>query len=747
MLSQETYISESKQRCLEWGLNPSIIPSFVPVDPDLFQQKSLEYQEILAVVKFFVNKFLAAMKGTPIIIVITDEQGVVLEIAGDETTQNMIEQLGFVRCVQFTEESNGTNSVSLALKYNQPIKVIGKDHYHYFLHSSACFSVPFQYTELGNILGTLTIMTSVEQANDLLFTLLSTVVDSIERELLLRHQNRKLNVLNKIIMDEIRTGVILTDVAGNITEFNKYAEFLTGLKKEDLLGKSVRDLQTIGKYIYDVFQSRESQEDVELIVEKADDGSKNVCLFDGMPIYDDRDTLIGALGKFRDITERYKAEEQIHYIAHHDDLTGLPNRRYFQELLGQTLDASQESNSMLAVLLLDLDRFKMINDTLGHIKGDLLLIEVANRLKECVGNKGTVFRMGGDEFTILLPEICQPETAIQVAKDIIEICEIPFVIHDYEFDVTASIGLSFYPSDGQDISNLLIHADTAMFRAKDQGKNNFVVYSSNMNDKSYEKLTLEKALRKAIGNDELVLHYQPQIDLGSGEVVGMEALIRWNHPEWGFISPKQFIPLAEETGLIVLIGEKVLQMACRQNKIWQETGVFTGRVAVNLSTHQFLKQGLVDTVKRILQETALDPQYLELEITESMTMDVSRSITILKDLNDLGVQISIDDFGTGYSSLNYLKEFSIHRLKIDRSFVQDIMSEPNDRSIVSTIISMAQGLSLEVVAEGVETTEQMVFLRNSNCNIGQGYYFCKPLPSDEIESTLLKNAGRFLCHT
>jgi diguanylate cyclase (GGDEF)-like protein len=399
---------------------------------------------------------------------------------------------------------------------------------------------------------------------------------------------------------------------------------------------------------------------------------------------------------------------------------------------------------MLAVLLLDLDRFKMINDTLGHIKGDLLLIEVAKRLKECVGNKGTVFRMGGDEFTILLPAICQHEIAIQVAQDIIGICEIPCVVHHYEFDVTASIGISFYPHDGQDINSLLIHADTAMFRAKDQGKNNFVVYSSNMSDKSYEKLTLEKALRKAIGNDELVLQYQPQIDLCSGEVVGMEALIRWNHPEWGFIPPKQFIPLAEETGLIVPIGEWVMYMACRQNKMWQETGVYTGRVAVNLSTHQFLKQGLVETVKRILQETALDPRYLELEITESMTMDMARSITILNDLNNLGVEISIDDFGTGYSSLNYLKKFAIHRLKIDRSFVQDIMTEPNDRSIVSTIISMAQGLSLEVVAEGVETAEQVCFLRNSNCNVGQGYYFCKPLLPDEIESTLSKNAGRFL---
>lgn len=745
MLSNGIDISKSKKKCLALGLDPASIPSFITVGKEILEKKCLEYQEILSVVKFFVEKLLNDMKGTPILIIVSDEQGVVLEIEGDETIHTMIERLGITRGVWFTEETTGTNAISLALDYKHPIRIIGDDHYHYFLHSSVCYSVPFQYSDLGNILGTITIMASIEQANDFLFTLLSTVVDSIERELLLRFQNRKLNILNQIMMDATKTGIILTDIEGNITEFNTYAEYLTGLKRENLIGKSVVDLDPFGKYIHNILQSHEEQEDREVFIKKTGDEDKTVCLFDGMPVYDERGMLIGAVGKLRDITERHRVEEKISYMAHHDDLTGLPNRRFFHEMLGRALDIAMKNKMMMSVLLLDLDRFKMINDTLGHMQGDLLLIEVAKRLQDCIGGEGTVFRMGGDEFTILLPKIYHPEVATQWAKNIIELFKTSFMIHEYEFDVTASIGISYYPHDGQDINSLMIHADTAMFRAKEQGKNNFIVYTSSMNDKSYEKLALEKALRKAIINNELVLYYQPQIELCTGKMTSMEALIRWQHPDWGLIPPDQFIPLAEETGLIVPIGEWVIRTACQQNKKWQEIGLYQARIAVNLSMYQFIKQGLVETIKKILWETSLDPQYLELEITESMTMDVDRSIVILRDLNDLGVEISIDDFGTGYSSLNYLKEFTIHRLKIDRSFVRDIMIDEKDARIVSTIISMAQGLGLEVVAEGVETREQLQFLYNENCNIVQGFYFCKPLPLDEFESLLSKNADGFLC--
>lgn len=744
MAFKDLYILKSKKVCSNLGIDPTSIPAFTSVGKDILKQKCLEYQEILSVVRFFVEKLLNDMKGTPILVLITDEQGVVLEIEGDETIHNMIEKLGIIRGIKFSEETTGTSSISLALEYKQSMKLEGNDHYHYFLHSSACYTVPFQYSDLGNILGTITIMASLEQANNFFPTLLSTVVDSIERELLLRCQNRKLNILNRIMMDATKTGAIFTDIKGNITEFNKHAEFLTGFKKEDLMGKPVTDVEPFGKYIYNILQSYEYQEDIELFIERIGCGTKTVCLFDGMPVYDERDMLIGAFGKLRDITERHKAEEKISYMAHHDDLTGLPNRRFFQEILGQALDAAMKNKAMLSVLLLDLDRFKMINDTLGHIQGDLLLVEVAKRLRDCIGDEGTVFRMGGDEFTILLPQINHPEIATQWARNIIELFKTSFMIQEYEFDVTASIGISYYPHDGQDINSLMIHADTAMFRAKEQGKNNFTVYTSSMNDKSYEKLSLEKALRKALVSNEFVLHYQPQIELRTGQITGMEALIRWNHPEWGLISPDQFIPLAEETGLIVPIGEWVIRTACQQNKNWQDAGLSQVRVAVNLSTHQFIRQGLVETVKKILSETGLEPRYLELEITESMTMDVERSIIILQKLNDLGVEISIDDFGTGYSSLNYLKEFSIHRLKIDRSFVRDIMTDQKDARIVSTIISMAQGLGLEVVAEGVETRDQLQFLSNANCNIVQGFYFSKPLPPNKFESLLSRNVNGLL---
>ena len=743
MVSREVYISKSKKKCLELGIDPTSIPTFITVGKEILEQKYLEYQEILSVVKFFVEKLLNDMKGTPILVLISDERGVVLEIEGDETIQNMIKQLGIVRGIQFTEETTGTSSISLALEYKQPIKLVGDNHFHYFLHSSVCYTVPFQFSHFANILGTITIMASIEQANDFFSTLLSTVVDSIERELLLRSQNRKLNMLNRIMMDATKTGAIFIDINGDITEFNKHAELLTGFKKENLLGKSVADVEPFGKYIYNILQSHEYQEDIEVFIENFEDGRKTVCLFDGMPIYDDRDVLIGAFGKLRDITERHKAEEKISYMAHHDDLTGLPNRRFFHEMLGQALDAAMKNKVMMSVLVLDLDRFKMINDTLGHMQGDLLLVEVAKRLRDCIGNEGNVFRMGGDEFTVLLPEIYHPDVATQWAKNIIELFRTSFLIQDYEFDVTASIGISYYPHDGQDINSLMIHADTAMFRAKEHGKNNFIVYTSSMNEKSYEKLTLEKALRKALANNELILHYQPQIELCTGRIIGMEALIRWNHPELGLIAPDQFIPLAEETGLIVPIGEWVIRTACQQNKKWQDAGLNRVRVAVNLSNHQFIKQGLVETVKKILAETGLSPQYLELEITESMTMDVERSIVILQDLNNLGVEVSIDDFGTGYSSLNYLRDFSIHRLKIDRSFVRDIMTDQKDARIVSTIISMAQALGLEVVAEGVETKEQLQFLHNEKCNIVQGFYFSKAVPPNEFQKILLNDVNCF----
>lgn len=738
---KDPFIVKSLEKCKQLGLNPSDIPNFVAVERSIFDKRLLEYREILSVVNFFMNKFLAQMQGVPILVVITDMEGLVLEIDGDKTIQSVIEQLGFKTGFKFDEQSNGNSAVSLALENRRPIKMIGDDHYHEFLHSSVCYTVPFLYRELGDIIGTISVMTSLDNANDLLLTLLTTLVDSIERELLLLKNYRQLDILNKVIIDEAKTGIVITDAIGNITHFNNIAEKITGMPGKSIVGKHVVDLGPIGYAIQSVIKNHEPLTDVEMIIEN-DCYGRVVGLFDGMPIFDNDKKLLGAVGKYRDITERFIAEEKINYLAHHDDLTGLPNRRLFHEDLKHALNKVIADNSMLAVLMLDLDRFKMINDTLGHSKGDILLGEFGKRIEESVKPVGVVYRMGGDEFIVLLPKVSNREVAIGVAEKITDCFKVPFVIEGYEFDVTASIGLAFYPFDGTDINNLLKHADTAMYRAKKQGRNNFLAYTESMNERSYEKLVLKKELRKGIDNDELVLHYQPQIDLRNGEIIGIEALVRWNHPNLGLLPPARFIPLAEEAGLIISMGEWVLRKACSDFIELQKLGLENSRVAVNLSTFQFLKPGLVNDIRNVLAENGLDPGRLELEITESMTMDVERALSVLRELKNVGVEISIDDFGTGYSSLGYLHKFPINRLKIDRSFITDILTDENERNIVSAIVTMAQALGLEVIAEGVETTEQVNLLKRLGCNIVQGYYFFRPLSLGDLKSVLTSRISK-----
>lgn len=445
----------------------------------------------------------------------------------------------------------------------------------------------------------------------------------------------------------------------------------------------------------------------------------------------------------RDITERQRYEETIRHQAFHDALTGLPNRLLFKDRLNLAMAHAKRNKKMLAVLFLDLDRFKLINDTLGHAVGDQLLINVSERLVVNVREDDTVARLGGDEFTILLPEIGQIEGAATVAHKILEAVRKPLKVSNHELYISTSIGVVVYPSDGDDAEALLKNADTAMYRAKEKGRNNYQLYTPAMNAKAFERLAMENSLRRALEKNEFVVFYQPKVRIDTEEIIGMEALVRWQHPTRGLVSPGEFIPVAEETGLIVSIGEWVLRTACTQNKAWQDAGYPPVRVAVNLSARQFQLQNLVETVARILSETGLDPQWLELEITESIAMQNAEfTIKTLNDLKEMGIQLSIDDFGTGYSSLSYLKRFPINKLKIDKSFVSEITSDPDNAAIASTVIVLGQSLKLGVIAEGVETREQYHFLKQHHCDEMQGYLFGKPMPSSQFESLLQKKAPR-----
>jgi diguanylate cyclase (GGDEF)-like protein/PAS domain S-box-containing protein len=439
----------------------------------------------------------------------------------------------------------------------------------------------------------------------------------------------------------------------------------------------------------------------------------------------------------RDITERTYAEEQIKHLAYHDALTNLPNRLLFKDRLSVALSHAHREESRLAVLFLDLDRFKVINDSLGHNIGDQLLQAVAARIDACVRDSDTVARLGGDEFTILLPRLNRSEDAAPVAAKIIDAVRYPFHIEGREFFITTSIGISVYPEDGADAETLIKNADTAMYQAKELGRDNYQLFNAHVNAKALQRIALEHGLRRALLNEEFHVHYQPIFDLGTNRIAGMEALLRWKHPQMGLIPPATFIPIAEATGGMVPIGSWALRQACKQAKEWHDAGHRTLSLAVNLSVTQLQQTDLVDTVRSVLEETGLPPHLLELEITESGAMhNPDTSIRVLYELKKLGIGISLDDFGTGHSSLSYLKRFPVDTLKIDQSFVQDTTADPDAAAIVLAIIAMAHSLRLKVIAEGVEYAEQAEFLRAHGCDQLQGYLITRPLPADEVVKLL-----------
>ncbi|MEG4863663.1 MULTISPECIES: EAL domain-containing protein [Microcoleaceae] len=473
------------------------------------------------------------------------------------------------------------------------------------------------------------------------------------------------------------------------------------------------------------------------------DGGYVFVLDRGYIIRNESGKAVRAIGTMMDITQRKQAEEIIRYQAVYDQLTGLPNRILFNERLTAALRQAKKNKKMLAVMFLDLDRFKKINDTLGHAAGDRLLESFAGRISDTLRSTDTVARWGGDEFTVLLPDLNCLEDAVKTAQRIIDYLKPPFKLEEQPFHVSSSIGIAVYPNDGEDAETLVKNADAALYRAKDMGRNNYQLYTSTINPQGSQLLTLENRLHEALAQGEFEVFYQPKVNITTWKIQGMEALLRWHHPELGLVSPATFIPMAEDNGLIVAIGEWVLQTACTQNKAWQDALQPDLRVAVNFSARQFQQFNLVEMVTNCLKKTGLEPKYLELEITESTAMqDVDYTTKVLRELQNMGVQIVLDDFGTGYCSLSYLTKFPLNILKIDKSFINGLTTDPSERAIANAVATLGRDLNLSVVAEGVETKEQLDCLRSLHCQEIQGHYFSKALSAGDASKLLVNSLLR-----
>lgn len=550
------------------------------------------------------------------------------------------------------------------------------------------------------------------------------------------HADKQLRLAAQVFEDAAEA-IMITDANNNIVSVNAAFTRITGYEADEVLGKNT---QLLNSSRHDAAFYQELWDTLEAsghwqgeIWDKRKNGEEYPKWLAITVVLGEGDVVTNYIAIFSDITERKLAEGKIQYLAHFDSLTGLPNRALLHDRLKQALAAASRHKKKLSLLFLDLDHFKNINDSLGHDTGDLLLQAVGERLQKCVREGDTVSRLGGDEFVIVLLDIQASGNAAFVAQKIIDELAAPFSLGEHMLYVTSSIGISLYPEDGRNSDLLIRNADSAMYSAKTEGRNGYRFFTQDMNEHALARLALGSDLRQALTLGEFRLHYQPQVSPETGKIIGMEALIRWLHPVRGMVSPVDFIPLAEELGLIVTIGDWVLREACRQNRAWQVQGLPPVPVAVNLSALQFLQHNLPEKIRAILEETGLDPRYLELELTESTFMhDAEQTIAMLHALKAMGLQLAIDDFGTGYSSLSYLKRFPIDKLKIDQSFVRHLASDPDDAAIARTIISMGHSLRLEVIAEGVETAEQLAFLETEGCDQIQGYYFSKPLAAEEF---------------
>ncbi|MGV3466459.1 MAG: EAL domain-containing protein [Heyndrickxia sp.] len=571
-----------------------------------------------------------------------------------------------------------------------------------------------------------------------------------ERTMEIREKNKELKRVvselkqlsreNELILNSAGEGIFGLDLNGNITFCNPAGESMLGYyTKGDLIGKpskiifNGKDFHTQSidsnsqkvQYFTDETFYRKDQScfPVEYIISAIKEGEETV----------------GYVVTFKDITERKQMEEKIRYHAYYDSVTDLPNRVLLNDRLKQGLTYAGMHNEKAAVLYLDLDRFKYINDTMGHSYGDILLQEVAKRLSVCVPKSATVSRQGGDEFTIFLPNIKEKNDVLKVVNSVIDSFSLPFSLKDNELYIKTSIGISLFPENGETSELLIKNADTAMYKAKEISGNSFHFYSTGMDTRTFENVELESALYKALDLEELVVYYQPQINYQSKQIVGVEALLRWNHPVKGLVPPDKFIPIAEDTGLIIPIGEWVLKEACSQLKKWQEQGFQNISMSVNLSVRQFEQNNLFTMIQNTLKEAGLSPEFLHLELTENhIVKNTAMTVETIKQLKDIGINIAIDDFGTGYSSLGYLKDLPINTLKIDKSFIQDMTWDNDNAAITNTIITLAQNLNLNVIAEGVETEEHAEFLTARNCYLMQGYFFSRPMLPEDVEKTFLK---------
>ncbi len=551
----------------------------------------------------------------------------------------------------------------------------------------------------------------------------------------------------RTIMDEMEEWYFETDLAGNITFFNDLFANYFNYTRNKLFGVNFRnfitkeDSDSLSRLFQHVFKTGRSTKNFPYEFIRTD-GTTTSIEFSIFPKRDKDARIIGFRGVGHDITERKRAEDQIQYLATHDSLTGLPNRLMVSQMLNNSIQSARLHKRQLAVFFIDLDRFKQINDTKGHDAGDQLLQEVAKRLKKSLRAADIVGRLGGDEFIILIEKAGELNQVAFVAHTILTNIIKPMVLLGEECRMTASIGISIYPKDGEDEQSLMKNADIAMYYAKEEGKNNYQFYSKEIQSQSIERLSIETNMRLALERKEFFLHYQAKVDIETNMITGVEALLRWQNPYLGSVTPTQFLPVAEETGLIIPIGKWVIKTACAQNTAWQRQGLPAIRMAVNLSLRQLMDDNLENDIRTALKDTGMAPNLLELEIAESTLMhNPALMISILTKIKRLGVRLAIDDFGTSYSSLSQIKHFPIDTLKVDRSFIRNIPKETEDKEITKAIIAMGKTLSLAVVAEGVETIEQVNFLKNHSCGEMQGYYFSKPIVAEHFAELLRKHTS------